>query len=243
MARKIKFGLNMPEKENIRTIEDLKEYFDLKSALEYYFNGKLTDWLNDRGYDDYVQQINKLDSSKDDFEEKLCKIFDVEFKNEALDSVTAEAAEALVDRKEEIRKYTDDADILDNADKVVFTQEELDKAVVNDEDQTIYLLGTNFKISSAYVNKTYIGLNNPSLKWAKKTDKMFDELKIKFKDVKLADNMKLAKKVNEKRYKRQANIEYRTSAAFEAILNGEQKKQSEKIFNRIVNGLCGLKFN
>ena len=57
MARKIRFGLNMPGKQNIRTMEELKQYFDFKAVLEYYFNGKLTDWLNDRGYKDIAEQV------------------------------------------------------------------------------------------------------------------------------------------------------------------------------------------
>lgn len=75
MARKIRFGLNMPEKQNIRTLEELKQYFDLKAVLEYYFNNKLTEWLNDRGYASIAEQLNALDRDKDDFEENVCKNF------------------------------------------------------------------------------------------------------------------------------------------------------------------------
>ena len=41
MAKKIRFPLEMPDGTQVRTLQDLKEHFDLVSALEYYKSGKL----------------------------------------------------------------------------------------------------------------------------------------------------------------------------------------------------------
>ena len=50
MAKKIRFPLNM-NGTDVRTIEELREYFDLESVLGYFANGKLVTWLKDRYYD------------------------------------------------------------------------------------------------------------------------------------------------------------------------------------------------
>ncbi len=41
MARKVKFPLIMSNGSDVRTIDELKESFDLESVLGYYANGKL----------------------------------------------------------------------------------------------------------------------------------------------------------------------------------------------------------
>lgn len=245
MARKIRFGLNMPEKQNIRTLEELKQYFDLKAVLEYYFNNKLTEWLNDRGYASIAEQLNALDRDKDDFEENVCKIFGAQYKAEAAGAVTAEDVEALVDRKEEIRKYTDDVNILENAGNVAFNQAELNALVKDDSSKTVYLLGKEFTLTAKYKNKTYVGLNNPTVKFAEVPEVTLEELGIKLTGVKiLGDTIKVAKEaVKPKAKKRRISSGYKVSAAFDFLLNDEQRAQSEKLFNCIEEGLGSYEFN
>lgn len=245
MARKIRFGLNMPEKQNIRTLEELKQYFDLKAVLEYYFNNKLTEWLNDRGYASIAEQLNALDRDKDDFEENVCKIFGAQYKAESAGAVTAEDVEALVDRKEEIRKYTDDVNILENAGNVAFNQAELNALVKDDSSKTVYLLGKEFTLNAKYKNKIYIGLNSPTVKFADVPEVTLEELGIKLTGVKiLGDTIKVAKEaVKPKAKKRRISSGYKVSAAFDFLLNDEQRAQSEKLFNCIEEGLGNYEFN
>lgn len=245
MARKIRFGLNMPEKQNIRTLEELKQYFDLKAVLEYYFNNKLTEWLNDRGYASIAEQLNALDRDKDDFEENVCKIFRAQYKAEAAGAVTAEDVEALVDRKEEIRKYTDDVNILENAGNVAFNQAELNALVKGDNSKTVYLLGKEFILTAKYKNKTYIGLNTPMVKFIDVPEVTLEELGIKLTGVKiLGDTIKVAKEVvKPKAKKRRISSGYKVSAVFDFLLNDEQRAQSEKLFNCIEEGLGNYEFN
>ena len=245
MARKIRFGLNMPEKQNIRTMEELKQYFDLKAVLEYYFNNKLTEWLNDRGYASIAEQLNALDRDKDDFEENVCKIFGAQYKAESAGAVTAEDVEALVDRKEEIRKYTDDVNILENAGNVAFNQAELNALVKDDSSKTVYLLGKEFTLTAKYKNKTYVGLNNPTVKFTEVPEVTLEELGIKLTGVKiLGDTIKVAKEVvKPKAKKRRISSGYKVSAAFDFLLNDEQRAQSEKLFNCIEEGLGSYEFD
>ena len=240
MARKIRFGLNMPGKQNIRTMEELKQYFDFKAVLEYYFNGKLTDWLNDRGYKEYAEQVATLDSEKDDFEESLCKIFGAEYTAAA----TAEDVEALVDRKEEIRKYTDDVEILENVDKVALTQAELNALVKGDEKQTVYLIGKEFKLNGQFRNKTYIGLNNPQVKFINLPEQDLEKAAIKVTGVKIMGDVVKAKPVEVKKPANRRSVgSYKVSPVFDFMLNDAQRKESEKLYNCIVRELGGYKFD
>lgn len=239
MARKIKFGLNMPGKQNIRTMEELKQNFDFKAVLEYYFNGKLMDWLNDRGYKEYAEQVAELDSAKDDFEESLCKIFGAEYTAAA----TAEDVEALVDRKEEIRKYTDDVEILKNAGSVALTQAELNALVKCEEKQTVYLIGKEFTLNGQLKNKTYIGLNNPQVKFINLPEHDLEKASIKVTGVKImAKVVKIPVEIKAL-VKRRNEGSYRVSDVFDFILDDMQRKQSEKLYDCIVRELGDYKFD
>ena len=48
MARKIRFPLKMKNGAEVRTLDELKENFDLESVLGYFADGKLSTWLADR---------------------------------------------------------------------------------------------------------------------------------------------------------------------------------------------------
>ena len=45
MARIIRFPLKMKNGAEIRTLDELKENFDLESVLGYFTDGKLATWL------------------------------------------------------------------------------------------------------------------------------------------------------------------------------------------------------
>lgn len=84
MAGKIKFPLKMADGAQVRTIEELREHFDLISVLEYYSNGRLIEWLESRYYDEEADKIKVLDHSSADFKKNLCQILGVPYsENEA----------------------------------------------------------------------------------------------------------------------------------------------------------------
>jgi hypothetical protein len=68
----------------VRTLEELKENWDLGKIIEYYHNGRLINWLNDRYYTDIVEEINKLNEIADpqELQKQLCDIFGVTFEEE-----------------------------------------------------------------------------------------------------------------------------------------------------------------
>ena len=59
MAKKIRFPLKI-NGADVRTIEELRENFDLEGVLGYFANGKLVIWLRDRYYNGEADAIENL---------------------------------------------------------------------------------------------------------------------------------------------------------------------------------------
>ena len=140
MVRKVKFGLKMSNQKNIRDIDTLRSNFDLKNVLIYYLNGKLSTWLKDRNYTEYINKLEKLD--KNDYANIKKNIYD-------------------------IFNITDE-NILKNND-VVCEQSELISLLKDNTQQVIYLYGETFTIPVQYRNKIYIGLNYPKVRFVRFT--------------------------------------------------------------------------
>ena len=50
--RKIKFALELKDGQEARSMEELREYFDLRKIIGYLHDGRLVEWLEDRFYQD-----------------------------------------------------------------------------------------------------------------------------------------------------------------------------------------------
>ena len=48
--RKIKFALELRDGEQARSMEELREHFDMEKIIGYFQDGKLVEWLDDRFY-------------------------------------------------------------------------------------------------------------------------------------------------------------------------------------------------
>lgn len=160
MALKIKFPLNMADGSAVRTIEELREHFDLMSVLSYYSNGKLINWLESRYYDEEAQKVKALDSASEHFKMELCAILGVNYSDYKENNVELKDVEKKNERVEILKKYTADDTILEAADRVAFSQEELEKLLVKGVDE-IYLLGEQFTIPLDKEGIMYIGVNKP----------------------------------------------------------------------------------
>ena len=82
----------MADGVEVETIEDLRDHFDLIALLERYSSGELPEWLS-VGYPNEAEKVRSLDRSTDDFEEKLCSIFQITFSLDEAVSSAREAAE------------------------------------------------------------------------------------------------------------------------------------------------------
>ena len=59
---KIKFPLEMANGVQARTLNDLKENFDIEKVTGYFLDGKLQTWLEDRYYEDEAEAISFLET-------------------------------------------------------------------------------------------------------------------------------------------------------------------------------------
>jgi len=162
MPKKIKFPLKMANEASVRTLEELRENFNLASVLSYYDNGQLVEWLSDRYYDSEAEQIGILDVSSSSFNEKLCEILGVEYSGEISAGVDLSDIATRNERREQLKKFTSDDAILEAVGSVAFTQEELD-VLLDEGIKQVYLCGDIFTISDSKKGITYIGVNNPEV--------------------------------------------------------------------------------
>lgn len=158
MIRKVKFPLDMGNDVKVISIEDLQENFNAEKVTEYFLNGKLLTWLEDRYYDAEAEQVKALMEHQDDKElgVKLGKIFGVEVES----GIDVEMLKIRKERLEKLRDITSDDDAIHNIDLVAFDQEELGE-LLDEGKEVIYLCGDKFRIPLSVKNKRYIGVNSP----------------------------------------------------------------------------------
>lgn len=156
MARKIKFALEMAVGAKVRNnIEELREHFDIEKAVGYFLSGKLTEWLEDRYYEEEVEALDAINKDAPDLRERLCAALGVPY--EGGSELDIEALERLNEKKAVLRQKTGDESIIANADKTALTQEDLANLLDMDEP-VIYLCGESFNIPARVKNKKYVGI-------------------------------------------------------------------------------------
>ena len=190
MAKKVKFPLIIePGNKAVRTLEELREHFDLASVLGYYENGRLADWLSVWYYDE-AEKVKSLDAKSSDFKNRLCDILGVPFPDEIADNVSMTYVAQKNKRLEQLKKITADDKILAAVDNVAFTQEELEGLIslrlhhvytTNKRFKVIiYLCGERFAIPYSAItasgNLKFIGLNMPVVTLIKDDDYLVDML-------------------------------------------------------------------
>ena len=156
MSKKIRFALKLRDDMEVRTLSELREYFDIDRIMEYFLDGRLKTWLEDRYYEAEVDRVQKLDKDDPDLSRKLCETFGAEYLRDAL---TPEEIEVRNKKIERLKEISDDEEILAKVDSVAFSQEEL--ADLLDEGlDTIYLCGKDFHIPLSKRDMTYIGVQS-----------------------------------------------------------------------------------
>ena len=181
MARIIRFPLKMKNGAEVRSLDELKENFDLESILGYFTDGKLQTWLADRYYDEKANEVAALSSDMPDLNAKLCKIFEVEYKSES-----EEPNIDFIQRRNEKLKIlcavTADQNILNNVDFVAMDQDDL-YDILDEGTDIIYLYGEKFEIPIFKNNILYIGVNKPIIVFeTNKTYYDYDIANISFKN-------------------------------------------------------------
>ena len=173
MARKIRFPLVMKNGVEVRTIEELRENFDIEAVLKYYFDGKLKQWLENRYFYDKVEALDLLDEKDSNLPSEICKILEVDRlqNSEMIDISRIRRASNKIDI---LRKHTDNQDIIDNLDMVAIDQEDLNEILLEKGvNKQVYLLGEKFYISPD-ASADFIGINSPTV--------VLDKLCYKYKE-------------------------------------------------------------
>ena len=159
---KIKSPLLMGDGEKVRTVEELREHFDIASVLGHYDSGKLLEWLENYYYDKEAGEVGALDPASADFKEKLRGILGVDCSVEEAGNIELADVSGKNRRLEKLKKYTGDDEMLRAVDYVAFTQEEL-QGLLDKGVKKIYLCQEQEKFEIPDVEGiTYIGVNNPS---------------------------------------------------------------------------------
>ncbi len=155
IKKKIKFPLEMKDGVQVRTMEDLKEYFDLEKVCENFMNGKLLTWLEERYYEDEAAQIRSLQQTDPDLKKKLCQILGVEWTGE--DSVDLDEIALRQEKLAKLKQLTDDEEILSKVDQVAFDQEDL-ADLLDEGVKEIILCDNHFVIPLSKRNIRYRGV-------------------------------------------------------------------------------------
>lgn len=157
----IRIPIIMADGARVKTLEELREHFDLATVLAYYKDGRLTKWLQSGYYDTEADKIATLDSATDNFIQNLCEILGVSYYETDVDQAGLENAAKKNERRERLKKYTTDDAILEAIDSVAFTQEEM-LELLSRGLKVIYLLGDRFALP-CMDGITYVGINNPEI--------------------------------------------------------------------------------
>ncbi len=181
MAKKIRFPLKM-NGVDVRTIEELREHFDLECVLGYYVNGKLVTWLRNRYYDIEAAAIDELSSDDINLAGRLCDILQVPYTGED-SGVDIERVRRRQEKIALLRQFSDDNSLVSKVDAIAFNQEDLLDILDTGIEKIVYLCKGEFDIPLMVKNITYVGLSNPTVTLRAYDNVDFSSLNLKFVDI------------------------------------------------------------
>lgn len=175
-----RFPLEMADGTKIRTLEELRANFDDKTVLDYFEDGLLTRWLEDRFYEDEVKALRNIDKNAADYPQALWNALGVD----VIVGLDEEAIERLAEKRGMLHDLTDDSTIIARAPQTAFDQEDLAELLDRDENM-IYLCGKEFRIP-LQPHVTYEGmLGRPKIIVKSNLEQKLKELGIVFVNVEL----------------------------------------------------------
>ena len=229
MVKKIKFPLEMAGNVPVRTLEELREHFDLERTLTYYVDGKLYAWLLDRYYEYEAEKIKELDPKEEKVCQQLCKILGTACEEDS--RVNIDELKSKRKRFEMLKEYTDDEYIMQNIDNIAFNQEDLAK-LLDEDKKEIFLCGKHFSIPLWKEGVHYIGVNTPSVSVKNSSSDEFAAKGIILENVDLKESIKSEMKdLNAAQYMRNLKRD-----SFEYVDEYEQRINQMNAF------ICGVIF-
>ena len=160
----MKFPLKMADGATVRTVEDLREHFDLAAVLSYYENGRLAKWLENGYYDEEAEKVAALNSASGSLVEELCDILGVDHSVQKTTQVDLDDIAKRNQHLEQLKQITADDAILAAVDRVAFSQDDL-SGLLQKGITEIYLYGRKFVIPEGFENNTYICLADSEIEF------------------------------------------------------------------------------
>lgn len=190
MARKIKFALEMSSGVKVRgSIEELRENFDLEKAIGHFLSGRLVEWLEDRYYEEEAETVKMIDKDVPDLRQRLCAALGVEYAGD--EEIDIKTLERINEKKTILRQKTSDENMINNASKTAFNQEELSD-LLDMDTSVIYLFGESFNIPTRMKNKKYVGiLGKPKINIKAKNIEELENLGIILENMTLPEHLKI----------------------------------------------------
>ena len=244
MGKKIKFPLEMKDGYKVRTIEEFRTYFDTEKAIMYFLNGKLLDWLEDRHYEKYYNEVRKIDLKDENVLQKICEALEIKV-DECCGSIDVEQIEKNNKKLSKIRQYVDDKRILDNLDLVVMNQKELD-SLLKAPCHEIFLFEKSFVLPPNLSEVSIIGINNPEVEIDTEEIIDFDSQKVSFSGVKFGRKyQELIDKYNyEMEHKNdKKHHSYKASNKFDVRLSDQDREASKKLYELLEKELINLEYD
>ena len=174
-----KLILKLKDNFQVRTLEELRQNFNLQNIVSYFKDGLLQKWLEERYYDEEAEKIAAVDKNDADLVQKICLALNVEC-NEDLDF-----SHRLKEKKSVLAELTEDEEIIDNAAKIALNQEDLAN-LIDIAEPVIYLCGESFNVPVRMTGRKYIGiLSTPKIKIKADSQEELDAKNISFENCRL----------------------------------------------------------
>ena len=180
--KKIKFPLEMKDGRKVRELDELKESFDMRRAVEYFCSGKLQTWLDNVYASDIVDELNKLTGEEEDFVERFTEALGVKCEEEV------NVSEIIHDSflKEKLKRFYPEEESEAMVEKTADTQERFEQ-LIKAGHKEIYLLSGTFSILKKMKELKLNGLDSPKVVIKAQTAKEFRKQEISLKDIFPAD--------------------------------------------------------
>lgn len=166
--KKIKFPLEMKDGRKVRELDELKEYFDLRKAVEYFCSGKLQTWLDNVYASDIVEELSKLTGEEEDFVARFTDALGVK----CVEEINAKKIihDSLL--KEKLKRFYPEEESETMVEKTADTQERFEQ-LVNEGHRDIYLLSGTFSILKKMKGVKLTGVDLPKVVIKAQTAKEF----------------------------------------------------------------------
>jgi len=203
---KTKFILRMANGIGVRNLEDLKKNWDMKKVKEYFQNGDMVRWLEDRQEMNIAKKLKVLPQNLDESKLKyaLCKVFEM-------------PCEEL--KKSLLSRYTSDENVLGKVESVAFDQEDLND-LLEEGVTDIYLCDDSFIIPVDRSGIKYNGIGSVEINIDRNEWVDFSKIGIEFSNIKFSSQYEQL--IAEKNAEKEDNVE--------EVSNSEVKKS----YNHVV---------